>query len=701
MNLNLNHLESLLIESCHAGTFITNLSGKLIECNPAFVKMFGYGSKQEILQANAVSFYSSKEERENYLKNLHNEGKVRGYKVKASKKDGQKVIHSINSDFFKDESGETYILGSTIDITEIEKFGDKLNESNKKYQDLIENSLEIIQSFDAEGKLIFCNRIWHEKLEYTEEDIKNLNLFDIIAEEHKNHCEKLFQDVLNGKSLKNVEVEFVSKSGKKFLLEGNIVPLEQNGKLIASHAFFRDITEKNRAIRKIIEQEKLLQTVFDTVPICLYLKSDKGQYIHVNEVMEKTLGTKVKDKYDSEIFPENTCSLLSTSDQEALENPGKIIRFELETDFSGVKKHFYAGKQVLFDESKKSFNIFGFSLDISELKNSLKKVEESEKVLQFIINNAQGGFLLFNFEANSDSFKLEYANDFSKDLLEIDHVQSNFKDIFHFLNLEMDELTHDKRWVFDFEKKNPGDEISKNYSIRVSTIVGWNNSRTLIVYIIDVTEQQKLISELEIQLNENLVLIGEIHHRVKNNLAVIDGLLELKKAQSKDKSLNSNISDIQMRIKSIALVHQKLYQSSIFNAINLKEYIPELANFYKKLFHKDEIKEISFDIQCEKDFFILISKAVTFGLILSELISNSCKYGLDENNLSVSIKVNQEKDKLKVQYADKGKGLPKGISQLKQGGFGFRLMDNLIRQLKGKYEIINGKGFELNFEFIL
>ena len=492
--LSLNHLESLLIESCQAGTFISNLQGNLIECNTSFAKMFGFENKNEILAVNTVNFYSSASERENYLSILHKEGKVRAYKATAIRRDGIKIIHSINSDFFKTEDGSTLILGSTIDITQIENFGNQLNESKKKYQDLIENSLEIIQSFDPQGKLLFCNQAWHNTLEYSPDEAKKLNLFDIIAASDQEHCKELFKVVIQGKSLKNIEVTFLSKSGKKYLLEGNIVPLEENGKLKATHAFFRDVTDKKQAVQKIIDQEKLLQTIFNTVPICLYLKSADGKYLHTNEIMEKTLGFSITGKYDTELFPNTTCHLLKSTDSEAVSKPNEIIRFELQGEFIGQERTFYAGKKAIFNETTNEYDIFGFSLDISDFKNSLKKIEENEKILQFIVNNSPSGFLLFRQNAKENNFDLEFANAFANELLNLNFEQKQFSVIFKFLEdkINFPEFLQNENHqeIIDWEKHEGKNIPSRNFSIRMSLMNEPNSIKRLIVFIIDVTEQQ-------------------------------------------------------------------------------------------------------------------------------------------------------------------------------------------------------------------
>ena len=693
-------LEHLLIESCQAGTFITNLQGQLLDCNESFFKIFGYDSKEEILSVNALSFYLSADQRLKYLNELSDKGYVRGYRVESRKKNNSVVYYSINSDFYTEENGTTYIVGSVLDTTEASISKEELNESERRYKDLFENSLELIQSFDETGKLLFCNNLWHEKLEYSEEDIKSLNLFDIIADEYKEHCGLLFQAVMKGESVKNVEVEFVSKSGRKLMLEGNVVPLIRNGKLMATHGFFRDITEKSIATRKVIEQEKILQAVFNTVPICLYIKDGKGKYILNNRMMEQTLGTNVQGKMDSEIFPSSSCQLLSTTDAEAIANPETLIKYEFDVEFNGQLKHFLCGKKSIYDISKGEHILFGFSVDITDLKNSSIRIQESESILTSIISNTQGGFMLFALDSKSHTSKLEYSNKFALEALDVDSQTKDFTSTFSFL--EKDVLTNlykdtDLNLNYQWQKGTGKDAFY--YSIRFSTIKSLERNPKILVFINDITEQKKLIHELEVNLNENKVLIGEVHHRVKNNLAIIDGILELKKHKVNDAELQKNITDIQMRIKSIALVHQKLYQSGNFSTIKMLDYVTELGAHYKRIFDADNSKNIQFEINVRPDYAMGMNKSISLGLLLSELISNSCKYAIVQNSLRIKISFPDAEHAHILHYEDSGNGLPANIKNLKSGGFGFRLIDNLIKQLKGSHEIPDSKNFSFKMEF--
>ena len=703
--MNYSSLEKMLIENCQAGTFITNLDGKLIDCNQSFATIFGYESIEEILNVNAISFYSNKLDREIYLKELENNKKVRNYVVKAYKKDGDILYHSINSDLYQDTDGQVLVVGSILDVTESLISKIELKDSEKRYRDMFENSMEIIQSFDKTGKLNFCNSAWHEKLGYSKDDVKSLNLFDIIADEYKPHCSLMFQEVIAGNSIKDVEVEFVTKSGKRLFLEGNIVPMLVNNELKATHGFFRDITEKSLAKRKLAEQEKLLQTIFNTVPICLYIKDDQGKYIHSNEQMNNTMGCDVSGKIDTDLFPASNTLQLNRTDRQAIENPNNTIKYEIDLHDVQEGRSFFCGKKAIYNESKNKYDLFGFSVDITELKKNSKKIEENEKFLEYVLSNIDGGFLIFTKNKMDDLFLLKYKNSYA------DQLFGKIEDKIHLHNFtqliapELDSKLSESfaegmnSLSYEWHKKTETNNSSEYYSVRFNRIP--NDDSNVIVNIQNITEEKNLIHELEKNLKANAILIGEVHHRVKNNLAIIDGILELKKHKIEDTNFQKNITDIQSRIKSIALVHEKLYQSGNFASIRIKEYIIELSNHYKKIFDSEKSKQIQFNFNIAEDFALGMSKSISFGLLLSELISNSCKYGLTDNKVDITIELAQQTKggNFSLLYYDSGKNWNSQIKNLKQGGFGFRLIANLTKQLKAEYQIFESENFKFQLHF--
>ncbi|MEQ8169882.1 MAG: sensor histidine kinase [Candidatus Eremiobacterota bacterium] len=178
-----------------------------------------------------------------------------------------------------------------------------------------------------------------------------------------------------------------------------------------------------------------------------------------------------------------------------------------------------------------------------------------------------------------------------------------------------------------------------------------------------------------------------MHHRVKNNLQIISSLLYLQSHSIKDKTVMDMLLDSQNRIKSIGLVHEKLYQSKNFARIDFKKYIYDLSSY---LFNSYRINMniILLNINVG-DMYLNINKAIPCGLIINELLTNALKHAFtDGRKGKISIKFHRENDnKLILEIRDNGKGLPEGLNIETSSSLGLKLVKNLAKQIDGKLYI--------------
>ncbi|MCP3898408.1 MAG: hypothetical protein GY707_01590, partial [Desulfobacteraceae bacterium] len=203
-----------------------------------------------------------------------------------------------------------------------------------------------------------------------------------------------------------------------------------------------------------------------------------------------------------------------------------------------------------------------------------------------------------------------------------------------------------------------------------------------------------LIQSLQYGLKEKEVLIQEIHHRVKNNMAVIISLLGLQARTVINTRVKHALEDSQNRIKSMALIHESLYQSNNLSEISLKEYATNLIRTLVRAMEKDREKvktQINID-----NVNLSVDQAVLCGLILNELITNSMKYafsGKRDNLIEVSAQYTTNPDEIKLTVKDNGPGIPEGINIKENKTLGLRIISLLIEhQLEGSWNIENDNG---------
>ncbi len=689
-----------LLHSSISGVFITTLTGRVVYYNPAFAKIFQINDSMSASDLKSDMFYANISERQNYIETLIKQGVVENTLFQGKKLNGAHFYYRINSNLVEDDEKNKLILGSLIDVSHEIYFKQSLSEEKNKYSDFTNNSVQIIQSFDKNGKLFFCNNLWYDKFKFTPEEQKSLNLFDIIDDSSKEHCLLLFTEILKGVPAYDIEVNFKSKTGEKMIFRGNVMPLVKDGEFIASHAFFRDLTDLKNADIKLKNQESLLNTILNTTPVCLYLKNKKGEYLFSNQVMQKSIGCNALGKSDEEIFNSNNIDLLRATDNESILNPDKVVNFNFSMQVENATNYFYCGKKALMGPDGNPL-IFGYSVDITELKQKNNIIEESEKILNSLIENSSAGFMLINFNPFENEFETVFKNDY---LWQATGLSSENLDGKHSFQSWLNETTLNKlvkeEESLSVDVKNNFNGSFRYFNINFRKIKEDDLGQYKIVIIVnEITEKVELINELEQKLKDNSLLVGEVHHRVKNNLAIIDAILELNKYKFNDFQIDSFLTDIQLRVKTIALVHEKLYKSDSFSRIRLNEYVFEITHYYRKLFEVRNIKS-NFVVDISDFITLSIAKAIPLGLLISELISNSLKHGISETEtVNIQIQIEKINDQIKLVFSDSGKGLPDNFDIKKSNGFGFKLILNLIKQLKAEYNLSTQQSFSFTLSF--
>jgi two-component sensor histidine kinase len=203
-------------------------------------------------------------------------------------------------------------------------------------------------------------------------------------------------------------------------------------------------------------------------------------------------------------------------------------------------------------------------------------------------------------------------------------------------------------------------------------------------------------------LNESLrfqsVLLSEVHHRVKNNLQLVIGLLTIRSYKTTDQNMKNQLNDTSNKVRSIALIHEQLYQTEVFGKINIQNYLNQLFVYFKTLDSTEN--SFSFNINTN-NIDLNLETIVPLGIICSELMSNSLKYARQPDKiLHLSIVLEINKDQFQLRYQDNGIGYPDGALQQSTNSMGTLLIKSMVRQLMGEYETKNENGAVFTFTFI-
>lgn len=216
--------------------------------------------------------------------------------------------------------------------------------------------------------------------------------------------------------------------------------------------------------------------------------------------------------------------------------------------------------------------------------------------------------------------------------------------------------------------------------------------------ILDITERKLAEEQLKATLSEKIVLLKEIHHRVKNNLQIISSLLSLQSNYVDEPRTLEILQSGQNRVASMALIHEQLYQSEDFASINVSEYIKNLAtNLFSSFDNYGSM--ISFQIEIP-EIYLNIELAIPCGLIINELISNSLKYAFPQGKSGkIRISLISSDGNIILTFSDDGVGIPKKLDWQNTDTLGLKLVNALTNQIKGVLELHTNMGTEFKLTF--
>ncbi|MBZ2166194.1 sensor histidine kinase [Methanobacterium spitsbergense] len=340
------------------------------------------------------------------------------------------------------------------------------------------------------------------------------------------------------------------------------------------------------------------------------------------------------------------------------------------------------------------------TIELALYKNQIEKeLKESEYNLRLILDSTAEGIFGIDLEGictfcNASAVKLLGYN--NPDEL----IGNNIHDLIHRPHQQGTpymSFKTGKRVYMEDEKfmRTDGTSFSAEYwsypQIKDNEIIG------AVITFTDITERKKAEIEIKNSLNEKEVLLREINHRVKNNLQIIASLLHLQADSIDDKKIADILKESETRVKSMAIVHEKLYQSPNFNDINFKQYLEKLVY---DILYTYGIKIGLIKVQMEiEDIHLNIDTAIPLGLIINELITNTIKYAFPQNKGTITIQLKSLTEKMEITIADDGIGLPKDINLENPETLGLKLVQSLVKQLDGDLKLNTDKGTEFKITF--
>lgn len=228
-------------------------------------------------------------------------------------------------------------------------------------------------------------------------------------------------------------------------------------------------------------------------------------------------------------------------------------------------------------------------------------------------------------------------------------------------------------------------------------MIRWKGRAATLGMVTDITARKLCEERVSELLAEKDLLLKEVHHRVKNNISSIISLLSIQADDLCDSAAASIIKDARNRLYSMMVLYDKLYRSTDFRGVSAREYISHLVDEIIINFPNSKYVKVNKNID---DFFIDAEKLQPLGIIINELITNSMKYAFTEKTKGViGISADTTGSHVSIVVRDNGGGLPESVDFGNPGGFGFILVELMIKQMGGSISIERGEGTAFIMEF--
>jgi PAS domain S-box-containing protein len=632
-----------------------------------------------------------------------------------------------------------------FDISCQKEFEEKLQESENKYRNIVETSVEGIWIFNAVSETTYVNEKMAEMLGYNREEMIGKFIWDFADEEDK--C--IFQVKLANrkKGIDEVyELKLIRKDGSLLWVSVSAKAFFDNaGKFAGSVGMFTDTTERKRveevlknahetleekvkertseledAIKSLEESEKGLAEAQKMAHIGNWdwdIATDKAYWSDELYYIYGLYSQKLAPSYNEYL------SYIHLDDREYAINVHKEALngkpFSMDHRIilaNGEERTVHIQTEVIFNEKNVPIKLKGTVQDITERKKVEEKLRESEEKYRNIVETANEGILITDNENI-----ITYVNKKFADMLRYSIEEVIGRPIWGLISEEYRPIV-----TMHLEKRRLGKSESYELkSIRKDGSSQWVllNAKPLfdkdgkytgaMSMLTDITKRKEAEDALT---NIEIARKKEIHHRIKNNLQIISSLLDLQAEKFRDRKdiqdsevLDSFIES-QNRVASMALIHEELYKDGNIDTLNVSSYIKKLAdNLF--LAYKFGNTKISLNMDMEENVYFDMDTAVPLGIIVNELISNSLKHafkGREKGEIRIKI-LRDENGECKSEgykstnfiliVSDNGIGIHENFNIEELNSLGLQLVVSLVDQLDGELELKRNNGTEFSIRF--
>lgn len=620
-------------------------------------------------------------------------------------KEGEKIFCTWHNASVYDQAGELVTIYSMVeDITDKKLAEEQLRESEERFRVITDASL--VGVFMVQRRLFrYVNPRFCEICGYEADDLKGkIDPLQMIYHEDRHKLIRL-RGMWDNSEIDSFEVNVRAYTKQRRVIHvkvyGSKIMMQDNPAMIGVVV---DQTKEVEATQKYKTSVESYKALFDSIGDSIYIQNEESAFIEVNEAVEKMYGYS-----KNEVLGQNPGFLSA---------PGKVdmekTMERFQKAYNGEPQRFeWWGKRKNGEIFPKEVHLnpgtyFGKNVvitiarDMSEQYEQQKVLRQNELLFRQLFQNAPIGIALLD------------------ERKEVQMINTGFEEIFGYTAQEIKGLSIDSIIAPEerFDEAANLSQSTKPFEVSSTRLNKDGNVLDVLIYgvpvildnriiaiygiYVDITDQKAAEEKIRHSLKEKEVLLSEIHHRVKNNLAVITGLLELQAHSTTDKTAQKVLKDSQMRINSMALIHEKLYQNETLSQIEFDVYIRELIDVIRKS-HSVKNQQISMHLDLD-NVQLAITQAIPCGLLMNEIVTNSFKHAFSANagpqqQPVIRVSLKQKGSVVTLVISDNGRGLPDKFEELGDLSLGLTLIKTLKKQIEAEMTVESSNGTTYTFVF--